>query len=581
MAQAYPAVAYPTTSNTPDPLRKLRVGFVSGDLRRHSVSYFVEGLLRHLDRNLIETWVFYTYPGEDYRSAELKPFAHKWIPVHGTTDAHFAQHIRQSGIDILFDLSGHTGHGRLAVFALKAAPIQISWIGYPNTSGLKTMDYRISDAIADPPGIADNYCSETLLRLPGCFLCYTPPAEAPEVKEPPHLASQRIAFGSFNAVSKIGDATLSLWSRVLAAIPDSILVLKAADAFNTEERRERLLTRLSEVGVAPERVRLLPWERDVGKHLATYGEIDIALDTVPYNGTTTTCEALWMGVPVVSLTGDRHAARVGTSLLCAAGLEELVAANADQFVKICTELASDSDRLTRLRSGMRKRLLASPLCDEPGMATRLERALREVWQDWCARQGTGLAAEGGDLAADTTSTQYHDTETTLRIHLGGKEHKSGWKILNVQPGPNVDLVGDVRDLSAFADDSVAEVYASHVLEHVGQAEFLQTLKGIHRILAPGARLYISVPDMDILCRDFVDPKFDRAQRYHLMRILFGGQSDPFDFHQIGLNLDFMADFLQQAGFYSVEQVESFGLFDDASNVAPFGTPISLNLIAVK
>ncbi len=573
---------YTDHPNSPDPDRRLRVGFVSGDLRRHSVSYFIEGPLRHLDPTRIEAWAYFSYPWEDYRAEELKPLFHKWQTIHGMDDAKLAELIRHDRIDILIDLSGHTSNNRLPVFAMKPAPVQLTWIGYPNTTGLQAIDYRLSDELADPPETASRYYSETLIHLSDCFLCYTPPKEAPPVSRSPHLGAGKITFGSFNAITKIGDETLMLWARVLNAVPESTLILKASDIFNDPERRARLLDRLRQLEIDPERVRLLAYEKDISDHLAGYNEIDICLDPVRYNGTTTTCEALWMGVPVVTLAGDRHASRVGRSLLSAVGLAELVARNTDDYVRICSELAQDSARLGVLRSTMRQRMLASPLLDAAGMARRLEAALRDVWQTWCGTAASWTAP----LAAESASEQIASLKDApadglIRLHVGGAQAKPGWKILDVKSGPDVDFVGDIRDLSRFDNESCEVVYASHVLEHVGQAEIIPVLLGIHRILVPGGRLYVSVPDMDVLCKQFLDSELEVQQRFLVMRMMFGGQIDAFDYHQIGLNLDFMVDFLRQAGFYSVEQVESLGLFDDTSEFAPFGTPMSLNLIAVK
>jgi protein O-GlcNAc transferase len=582
MAQRPGPGRYADYSNSPDPDRRLRVGFVSGDLRRHSVSYFIEGPLRHLDPTRIEAWAYFSYPWEDYRAEELKPLFHKWHTIHGMDDAKLAELIRHDRIDILIDLSGHTSNNRLPVFAVKPAPVQLTWIGYPNTTGLQSIDYRISDDRVDPPETASRYFSETLIHLPDCFLCYSPPKEAPAVSRSPHLGAGKITFGSFNAITKIGDETLMLWARVLDAVPESTLVLKASDIFNDPERRAHLLDRIRQLEIDPERIRLLAYEKDISDHLAGYDEIDIGLDPVRYNGTTTTCEALWMGVPVVTLAGDRHASRVGSSLLSAAGLAELVARDADDYVRICTELAQDSARLSGLRSTMRQRMLTSPLLDAAGMARRLERALYDVWRMWCETAAEPWAPAASDSASKPIAPPKNTpADGLIQLHVGGTQAKPGWKILNVNSGPDVDFVGDIRDLSRFGGESCEAVYASHVLEHVGQQEIVPVLLGIHRILAPGGRLYVSVPDMDALCKQFLDPEFEVQQRYHVMRMIFGGQTDAFDFHQIGLNLDFMVDFLRQAGFYSVEQVESLGIFDDTSDFAPYGTPVSLNLIAVK
>jgi predicted O-linked N-acetylglucosamine transferase (SPINDLY family)/predicted SAM-dependent methyltransferase len=564
-------------ANPPNPEKKIRVGFVSSDLRRHSVGYFVEGPLAHLDREKFEAWAYYNFPSEDYRSAVIKPLFHRWRNIMGMGAADVATLIRNDRIDILFDLSGHTGGNRLDVFLLKPAPIQVAWIGYPNTTGLRAMDYRIVDAITDPPGESDRYHTETLVRLPSTFLCYTPPKEAPPVAAAPCLHNGYVTFGSFNTRTKLGRETMVLWKRALDAVPSSKLIVKSLTGLRDSNEKDDFFAQLAEVGIARDRVTLLTYSTLLEEHLGLYEHIDICLDTVPYNGTTTTCEALWMGVPVITLAGDRHVSRVSASLLTNAGMSEFVARSAEDFARIATDLAADYGRLGRMRAEMRERLAASPLLDAAAMARELEVAFHGLWHQWCNAR---LASYDASTSADE-GTELSPPSVGIKLNIGGIDVKDGWKILNAQPGPGIDYVGDIRNLERFADDSIEEVYASHVIEHIGQNDVLPTLKGIHRILVPGGKFYISVPDLDVLCHQFLNPRFETLQRYHTMRMMFGGQTDDFDYHQVGLNLEFLADYLREAGFYSVEQVEKFELFEDTSCFAPYGVPISLNLIAVK
>ena len=301
-------------------------------------------------------------------------------------------------------------------------------------------------------------------------------------------------------------------------------------------------------------------------HLAVYGDIDVALDSFPYNGTTTTCEALWMGVPVVTLQGNRHAARVGTSLLSTLGLEDLVARDAAQFVRLCATLAADRDRMVALRASLRDRLRASPLMDEAGFTRELEVCYQGIWREKFAPQPAEPGTDAGPL----------------RLHIGGEQRRAGWKILNIAPGPNVDYVGDCRDLSRFADGSLDEIYASHVLEHLGyQQELPQTLAAFHRVLKKGGKASISVPDFEVLCRLFLEPANSASERFHLMRMAYGGQTDCHDVHCVGLTAEFVAEFLARAGFARVDRVREFGLFDDSSGLRFRDTLISLNVIAYK
>ncbi|MCC6661291.1 MAG: glycosyltransferase [Phycisphaerales bacterium] len=362
----------------------LRVGLVSGDLRGHSVSRFVEPVLREINRERFGVTCYFTGPRGDATSARLRTLAERWRDVARTSDDTMARTITNDNIDILVDLAGLTSGQRLPVFARRAAPVQATWIGYPNTTGIPAMDFRIVDSRTDPPG-SEAMVTESLVRLPGCLLCFDPGGDAPPVqpREP-----GPITFGSFNALSKVSDTCVRLWAAVLEAAPGSRLLLKAKALADGATRR-RLQDRFVAAGLAPERLELIGQTESTAEHLALYQRIDIALDTFPYHGATTTCEALWMGVPVVTRGGTVHAARVGPSLLRAAGLSDLIADCDDGFVRLAASLAADPARLAAWRGTLRERLTASALCDAPAYARALEAALDAMWA------AKGLATPAG------------------------------------------------------------------------------------------------------------------------------------------------------------------------------------------
>ena len=306
-------------------------------------------------------------------------YADHWLVTVGLSDDDLAERIRTDGIDILVDLAGHTAKNRLGVFARKPAPVQVTWLGYPNTTGLKAIDYRLVDAVTDPVGQADAWASESLVRLEGGFLCYAGSKDAPEPTMPPCLTTGTVTFGSFNNPAKLSEATLDTWARLLARLPQARLLLKG-NPFADAATRALFLSRLSERGVAAERVELVAWLPSEATHLALYNRVDVALDPFPYNGTTTTCEALWMGVPVVTLRGDRHAGRVGASLLTQVGLTDWIAGSVEEYLQIAATLAGNPQHLNDLRRTLRPRLAASPLCDGRAFARKIEATYRTMWQ---------------------------------------------------------------------------------------------------------------------------------------------------------------------------------------------------------
>jgi predicted O-linked N-acetylglucosamine transferase (SPINDLY family) len=260
--------------------------------------------------------------------------------------------------------------------------VQVTWLGYPNTTGLDTIDYRLTDALADPPGASEEWHSEHLVRLPRSGWCYRPSEHSPPVSAPPHEAKGHITFGCFNSMPKLNEPLLELWAKILLAVPASRLLLKNK-ALSSPSVRRRVQAVLDKAGVNPERMDAVAYVPDKAEHLVCYGRVDIALDTFPYHGTTTTCEALWMGVPVVTLAGQTHASRVGVSLLSNVWHPEWIADSPEDYVRIAVELTGDLPRLAALRATLRARMEASPLMDAPAFARDIEAAYRTMWRTWC------------------------------------------------------------------------------------------------------------------------------------------------------------------------------------------------------
>jgi predicted O-linked N-acetylglucosamine transferase (SPINDLY family) len=357
-----------------EPRTRLRVGFVSPDFRQHSVAHFIEPLLAHLDRSIFETVLYHDHATEDAVSARLRGHASHWRPIAGLADDAVEKIIRADSPDILIDLSAHTGRTRLPLFARRLAPVQMTYLGYPDTTGLAEMDVRLTDAEADPVGEADRWHTERLVRFSPCAWSYLPPEDAPAVAPPPGGDKRSFTFGSFNHLAKINATTLNLWSAVLAAVPGSRLMLKSM-GLDIPATQATLRSRLRAAGIADDRVELLGPIRGVAAHLALYAQVDVTLDPFPYHGTTTTCEALWMGRPVVTLAGDRHASRVGASLLNAVGHPEWIAETAADYVRIAAELAADRAALAGQCHGLRDTMRGSVLMDHAGQAVRFGEAL--------------------------------------------------------------------------------------------------------------------------------------------------------------------------------------------------------------
>jgi predicted O-linked N-acetylglucosamine transferase (SPINDLY family) len=376
--------AGPPHDNGRDPERRLRVGYVSPDFRGHALAYFFEPILAHHDPRQVEAVCYAEVPFPDAMTARLRSLAHAWRSTCGLSDAAVAGLVRDDRIDILVDLAGHTANHRLRAFAHTPAPVQVTYLGYPNTTGLTAIAYRLTDAVADPPGEPVRH-TEELVRLPAGFRSYAPPGDAPAVTPLPARKAGHVTFGSFHNLAKLNAGVLDLWCRVLHAIPSArLVVFRHTLTGGTRDYFDRQFT---DRGVVGERVDLRHTAPAGGSYLSVFGDIDISLDALPYSGHTTACESLWMGVPFLTLCGTSHAGRMAASALTQAGMTDFIATTPAEFVALAVRLAGDLDRLAGLRARLRNRMRDSPLCDGKAFTRDLEQAYRRMWRRWCAGPG--------------------------------------------------------------------------------------------------------------------------------------------------------------------------------------------------
>ena len=364
--------------NDRNPDRKLRVGFVSPDFSGHPVGRLLRPLFAQRDRRNADFLAYSDVRAPDAVTHELEAGTDGWLSIVGMSDSQVAERIRNDGIDILVDLALHTANNRMLVFARKPAPVQVSMLGMPATTGLTTIDYRLTDGYFDPPGPADLDYTERSIRLPRSIFCYTPPEEAPAVGPLPAGKTGIITFGCLNQLAKVSRPAIQAWIGILQSLPDARLVLQAPPGSHREALRRLFL----EGGIVPDRLEFVakvPWR----EYLRSYGDLDLSLDPFPYNGHSSTFDALWMGVPVITLAGRTGVGRAGVSVLSNLGLPELIAGTPEDYVAIAVGLARDQERLAGLRSGLRERMQASPLMDFQQYAADVEDAFRRMWRTWC------------------------------------------------------------------------------------------------------------------------------------------------------------------------------------------------------
>jgi len=358
--------------------RCLKIGYVSGDFYDHPVSYSFEPILENHRRRAFEITLYSSTSKPDVVTERIRRLAgRRWRDVSAVSDEELAAMVRRDRIDILVDLAGHTSVARLGTFARRAAPVQVNFQGYPNTSGLAAMDYRITDEWADPPGMTERWHTERLVRLPGGFLCFCPQESPPPVGKAPCLKGGPVTFGSCSKPPKWTPGAIQAWAAILRQVPDSRLLLHHSTAEGTHAR---VLETFFSHGILPHRIGFagaLDWSA----HWEWFHQVDLALDPFPYNGTTGSCETLWMGVPFIALAGATHVARVGVSLLTRIGLEHLIARDAEEYIAMAVRLAADRPALQSLRSGMRRRMRSTTLMNGAAFTREMEDAYRKMWAD--------------------------------------------------------------------------------------------------------------------------------------------------------------------------------------------------------
>jgi predicted O-linked N-acetylglucosamine transferase (SPINDLY family) len=366
-------------TNDRDPDRRLRIGYVSPDFRQHCQALFTIPLLSNHDREGFEIFCYADVGRPDAVTERIRGYSHVWRSILGMTDAEVARRIREDRIDILVDLTMHMAKNRMLLFARKPPPVQAAWLAYPGTTGLSAMDYRLTDPYLDPPGLNDQFYSETTIRLPDTFWCYDPLVKELAVNPLAAQTAGHVTFGCLNNFCKVNQRVVQLWAQVLKTVPRSQFMLLCPEG----SHRQRVLDILQREGINPDRIELITYRRRP-QYLELYHRIDVGMDTFPYNGHTTSLDSYWMGVPVITLVGKTVVGRAGLSQLTNLGLPELIAQTPEQYVQIATDLAGDLPRLAELRRTLRGRMQASPLMDAPRFARNVEAAYRQMWRNWVA-----------------------------------------------------------------------------------------------------------------------------------------------------------------------------------------------------
>jgi predicted O-linked N-acetylglucosamine transferase (SPINDLY family) len=373
-------------SNYPDPDRLIRLGYVSPDFRGHSVGYFIEPALVNYDSKQFEIYCYAHVPHPDQTTSIIQRHVNRFYQIHTMDDRQLANQIRADGIDILVDLSGHTANSRVRVTTYQPAPVQVTYLGYPTTTGLKHIHYRLTDAVIDSKGVSDSDYTEELQYIDPYFFCLSPLGNRVPVSPAPSLQNTQFCFGAFHNTSKLSDIIIKLWSDVLLEIPESRLLLQAA-SYDDPDIARYFQSSFVKYGIAKHRIQCvgtLPFEH----YLKLHHQIDIMLDTQPWTGHTTSCHALWMGIPILTLAGNRHASRIGQRLMTALNLSEWIAKDYQTFVKKAIQFSRDRTCLNTLRMNMRNRIIESGISNKKHYVNSLEHVYRNIWINWCKKRGS-------------------------------------------------------------------------------------------------------------------------------------------------------------------------------------------------
>lgn len=560
--------------------QRLKVGYVSADFVAHPVGFLLRDVLRNHDRMRVEVFCYSQVTVPDDVTAELRGQAEHWRETFFEEDDALAQRIADDGIHVLVDLSGHTAGNRLKAFALRPAPVQATWIGYFHSTGLRSIDYFITDPVSTPPGSGQLF-SETPAYLPDCRWCYSPPDYAPAVAAPPSAARGHVTFGSFNRLSKITDRVIACWAAILRRLPEARLVLKTYGLHEAETARA-LLDRFAAAGVDAIRVEL----RGTSAHpemLRQYGDVDIALDPFPFNGGMTTLESLWMGVPVIALAGDAVVSRQTAAVLSAVGLAELAYDSVAAYVEGAVVLARDGERLGMLRRGMRGRLLRSPLIRADQFVANLELLYRRMWEAYCTQ--TVLPQIPLSAEARPRRTLLHVGCGAANIRNLPAAFRAGWDEIRLDADETVcpDVLGTAIDMHEIPTASVDAVFSSHTLEHLYAHEVPQALAEMRRVLRPGGFMIATVPDIQSAAQMVAEDRlFDVAYQSPAGPITpfdilysyrgFVGRDRPYMAHHGGFTLTTLQGAIRDAGFATVTGFRRTDAFDLWVLAAPDALP---------
>ena len=555
---------------------KMKIAYISSDFNFHPVGCFINHILSSHLRDKFEIYCYAHLLRRDEITDHIRNSVDHFIDVTKLSDAQLAGRIHADGIHVAIDLNGMTTNTRIAALAHRPAPVQITYLGYPNTTGLSTVDYRITDNYADEN--SDQYYTEKLIRMPQSFICYGFDTTGFSRDKTPSETKGYVTFGSFNHVRKLNPEVIETWSAILHRVENSRLILKAKD-LDDEIIRENVIAEFASHDISRDRLQVQGFTAQYEDNFRMYNEVDIALDTFPYNGTTTTCDALSIGVPVVTLVGESHAQRVSYSILKNIGFEEGIAFSRDEYIEKAVQLTQNPAGLSIIRSCLVTLFKHSILRNPLQFTRQLENLICDAWSE---KTGLPLPAAVTSEEANAAPNEAK-VSSERKLHIGGQTAHPEWEVFDANPADIVDHVGNANDLSRFEDNTFDALYSSHVLEHFSyQTELSQVLAEWYRVLKPGGTIYASVPNLEVLCELFLmKDQLSGQDRFMVMRMMYGGQIDPYDFHKVGYSPDILASFLMQAGFENVRLVDNFGIFDDTSKMEFAGRPISLNLIAEK
>ena len=587
--RSYPAARQPLWRGEQYRHERIRIAYVSADLREHPVGHLLAGVIERHDKQRFET-IGISLGIDDQSSLRARFIAafDQFHDVQKLGSPKIAQLIRDLEVDILINLSGYTSGSRSEIFAQRPAPIQVNYLGYPGTLGADYIDYILADRHVTPLDEQDCY-SEKIVQLPHSYLPtdgQLKVAERTPTRAEFGLPDSGLVFCSFNHDYKISPEVFAVWMRLLQRVEGSVLWLMKLN----EPAQRNLCRAAEEHGIDPQRLIFATRVPRVEDHLARYRLADLFLDCYPYNAHTTAADALFVGLPVLTYMGKVFQGRVAGSLLSTLDMPELITHSLEEYEAQAYHLATTPAALAQLHAKLAEKRTSTPLYDTELFCRHVEAAYLEMWQRW---QGGRLPEPfmvrdahqplpAGSLAESAERTGAAPGQPR-RLHIGGKVRAAGWEVLNAIPDVCVDHVGNANNLRQFADNTFVELYASHVVEHFDYMNELQaTLNEWFRVLQSGGKIHVSVPDLDVLCQLMLaKEQLNMLERFMVMRMMFGGHVDRYDYHTVGLNEEFLRHFLTQAGFVNIRRVEEFGLFEDTSSLQFRGIRISLNLTAEK